>query len=375
MRNLFLVVLFALGFITKAQKRTADSLYAIGDYSAALQSYKNIPQTAAVAFQIARVYKVLGNYNNAATFYGTGLKTDSLNVLATFEYGKLLLDDNKKQDAKKVFDKLILKHPKTSAYYFYAGKAVDDSDHLQESIPLYEKAVELNPEFSIARNALVTNYLLNRKYLYGVDSAIEGLKYDPNDITMYSLLAQCYYHYGNYVKAIVNFEKVATAGLATEGIYKLLGNAYYQNNDFQKAIDTYKTVLNKKEDAAVYMMISKAYLQLKDYKNALGYIETAVVLKQPKLNEEYKQLAMIFRKTEQTKQELEYLKKAKSEDPNDAIAAYWYCTAYDRYYSDITSKINVYEQFLKDFPNDPYEALTKQRISDLIKQRFLEVKK
>lgn len=70
-------------------------------------------------------------------------------------------------------------------------------------------------------------------------------------------------------------------------------------------------------------------------------MRTAVILKQPKLRQEYMQLATIYKAMNDDKKVLEYLKKAKSEDPNDPVIAYQYCLGYDRYYADKAMKIKT----------------------------------
>ena len=70
--------------------RAADSLYALGNYSAAINKYakdgsKNAQQ------QIARAYHAIGNYEKAITQYEHLVRRDSLLQIARFELGKLYL--------------------------------------------------------------------------------------------------------------------------------------------------------------------------------------------------------------------------------------------------------------------------------------------
>jgi tetratricopeptide (TPR) repeat protein len=359
-----------------AQRHIADSLFASGKYTEAIANYKNVNPSAYNSFQIARIYSQLGNNTKAVENYKSGLEIDSLNVTARFEYGKALLATNKKNEALTVFDNLVKEQQTTAAYHYYLGKAKESMEGASAAIPHYEQAVVLNPEFANARTELITGLLMTRDFNKAIAVAQKGLKLSPDNIVLHSLLGQCYYYNNEFKDAIKHLKIVDEAGLITEGLIKILGAASYQERLYKDSIAYYEIGNNTfLQSSASYMMIAKNHLKLENYKEAISNMDAAIVLKQPSLNQEYMQMAAIYYQMEDDKRMLEYLKKAKIEDPNDGVSAYQYCQAYDRLYTDITTKINNYKDFVERFPKDPYVDLANARISDLTKERFLQPKK
>ena len=376
MRQLVFVFAIISSLPLVAQQQTADSLFAAGKYTEAIATYKKSKPTAYNSFQLGRIYRQLGNYTNAVANYKKGFLIDSLNTIARFEYGTLLFAASKKQEALTVFDKLIIEQPATATYHYHKGKCVEAIHGARDALPFYQKAVDINPDFTSARLDLITGLLLTRENARGIAVAKTGLALSPDYIVLHSLLGQCYYHNGDFKEAITHLQIVRAAGLATEGLVKMLGEASFQEGLYKESIAYYEAVNNEfSQSTAAYTMIAKNYLKLRDYKNAISNMETAVVLKQPKLNQEYVLLATIYKAMNDDKKVLEYLKMAKSEDPNDPVIAYQYCLGYDRYYADRAMKIKTYEEFIDRFPKDDYVNLAAARISDLKKELFLQPKK
>jgi tetratricopeptide (TPR) repeat protein len=103
----------------------------------------------------------------------------------------------------------------------------------------------------------------------------------------------------------------------------MLGDASFQEGLYKESIAHCETANNEfSQNSAAYAMIAKNYLKLGDFKSALSNMGTAVVLKQPKLSQEYVQLATIYKAMNDDKKVLEYLNKAKPEDPKDPMIAY-----------------------------------------------------
>ena len=88
-----LCIIFLGLFITKSDAQSlastvADSLYALGSYTAAINEYAKIDDAAA-QHQIARAYNAMSNYSKAIIQYKSVIKKDSSNILAKFELGKI----------------------------------------------------------------------------------------------------------------------------------------------------------------------------------------------------------------------------------------------------------------------------------------------
>lgn len=259
---------------------------------------------------------------------------------------------------------------------YYLGKCEVSLNSHGAGIPHFERAVRLNPEYITARVDLVTHLILTNDFTKAIAISQQGLKLNPDLMVFHSLLGQGYYLTNDFKNAITHFKIVDEAGLLTEGLLKMLGAACYQNGLYEDSI-SYYTRANEdfSPSSASHLMIAKSYVRVGNFQQALSNVNSAIALKRPGLNQEYLQMATIYYEMKDDKRMLDYLIKAKNEDPNDGVSAYQYCQAYDRLYTDKTAKINNYTDFVQRFPNDPYAPLAKARINDLTRQRFLETKK
>ena len=100
LKTIFYIVLASVCFKTEAQSsalKIADSLYASGNYSNAINQYAKAG-TPRASLQIAKVYNVIGNFEKAILQYENVVAKDSSLILAKFELGKLYvkIKDNKK---------------------------------------------------------------------------------------------------------------------------------------------------------------------------------------------------------------------------------------------------------------------------------------
>lgn len=77
-----LVVLNGCLFLqSQNSKRLGDELYAVGNYSKAIELYKMVEDLDSVYDEIARAYLAIGNYGEALSYYEKALKAHPDNSL------------------------------------------------------------------------------------------------------------------------------------------------------------------------------------------------------------------------------------------------------------------------------------------------------
>jgi tetratricopeptide (TPR) repeat protein len=114
------------------------------------------------------------------------MTADSVNVVATLEDGiKMYPDDNQSlmeslidfyvkkgqaNEAISYLDKVIVKNPSQPVYYFVKGALLDNQGKIDEAKALYEKAIELKPDYYMAYyNIGVMYYNKSREYYKQAD--------------------------------------------------------------------------------------------------------------------------------------------------------------------------------------------------------------
>jgi len=123
----------------------ADSLYSMGNYSKAIETYKTHPIKEEVLESIAKAYEALGNFDEAILYYDSALDYDQENSLLKYDYAKLLARTKQYKKAGSFFTELINSDDQNPNFYYELGlvheKQVDTLGLAQKS---FKTAFELD---------------------------------------------------------------------------------------------------------------------------------------------------------------------------------------------------------------------------------------
>ena len=371
MRSVLLILLVLISLSLNAQKEQiilADSLYATGNYTKAINAYAELGTTKA-GFQIARAYNAIGNYDKAIAQYQAVLKKDAKQQLVAFELGKLLLKTNKALAAKELFESLSITNPLNPEYHYHLGEAIRARDDMDKSIPFYKKAIAVDSTHLRSLFKLSKYYLVKRETDSVLTYTTQGLDFYPEDVALLNLKALAYFHNEEFSKSVPLFEQILALGKEEIFVFMKLGYAYFKTWEFEKAKKMYAAALLIEDDhAGAFFELGNLYLKNRQLDSAQINIKRAIEVQIPYLVEEYETLARIERQKENLKGALEYYKLAHKEDP-DLPRLYWQiCALYDQLNESPTKKLAYYERFLKKYG-------TEQRyLSEMVQKRISELK-
>lgn len=346
----------------------ADSLYATGNYTKAINAYSELGTTKA-GLQIARSYNAIGNYEKAIAQYSSVLEKDTKQQLAQFELGKLLLKTNKASKAQALFEVLSLENPMNSEYHYQLGEAIRAWDDMDKSIPHYKKAIQVDSTHLRSLFQLSKYYLVTREKDSVLSYTNKGLAYYPEDVALLNLKALAYFNNEEYRKSIPAFEKLLALGEQKLFIFMKLGMAYFKTWELEKAKKMYAEALIIEDDHAdAYFELGQVYLKNRQLDSAEIAIKKSIEVQIPYLAEEYETLARLERNKENLKGALDYYNLAHIEDP-ELPRLYWQvCVLYDQLYKDPAKKLTYYERFVNMYG-------TEQRyLSDMVQKRISELK-
>ena len=179
------IVFITLIFISKvgAQSSTfaiADSLYQVGNYSKAIQSYKKLENNSYTSTQIAKAYKALGNSKKAIENYEKVLRVDSLNTLVLYDYGKLLFSAGKLEKSLVIFEQLQLKDTLNPNFHYQIGLAKEGLQQ-EDFIDSYEKAFQLDPQHQKSSYKIIKNYIETKDFDKAKEIIKIGLQNNEDD--------------------------------------------------------------------------------------------------------------------------------------------------------------------------------------------------
>ena len=375
MRHIYIFILFLIMFRTEAQTSVlnlADSLYATGNYSKAIEHYKSYKTPSEVYNKMAKSYVAIGNYDEALKNYEAHISANPTDALTTFEYAILLSQTKKNKEASMVFKDLVTMDSKNPNYHYQLGLALEKMND-STAIESYRSTFQLDSTHQKAIYKIAKDFLQKGKNQLAEDYADIGLKTYENNLELISLKAQNYYLKENYKNAAMWFEKLIALGESSEFVHEKLSLCYDHLYEFEKAIEQRQLALNyNPSDAVAIYVIGTYYFELSDFVNAEKYIKDALKLMDSPMDAEYAQLAVVLNSQKKHDEAIAALKKAIKENPENIGVEFMLVLTKDRYYADIDSKIEAYEDFKRRFPSDNYTEYIDARISKLKNEKFIK---
>lgn len=398
MSRFYLFIFLLIASQAEAQEvsalAVADSLYAVGNYSAAIENYERIPsKEESVYLKLARAHQAKGTLDDALINYvKAASSTDE--VIAMNEYGKLLITKGKFKEADSVYTKLISVYKTNPEFYYQRGRANENmprdiklnvSDSTVDNTPIlfsylkdYQKAVALDSTHQKALSELATFYLKRKDFRMVEKLAFKALESYPTNVEIIGTLAQSYYYKGWNEETITWFEKLLELGQSTQFIHEELGNAYFKNRMYEKSIEQYLEALDfSPEDWYLHSILNKLYNYTEEVDKAEMHGLAALEFKDLPLSDEQYTLARTYELKKDWKNAMKYVNFSLKENPKNKNAEYTKVIVADNYYEDRRAVLKLYEDFIKKYSDseyakyDPVLRLARERSDKLTREIFM----
>ncbi|MFK7833618.1 MAG: tetratricopeptide repeat protein [Winogradskyella sp.] len=353
-------------------KEQADDLYANGNYTKAIATYKSVSNLDDVYDNVAKAYIAIGNYGEGVNYYEKATQANTDNLLLKYEFAKLLTKTKKYPKANQLFNALIVSDSMNPNYHYELGVVLEkqkDTAALQRFITTYElDGTHQKAIFKIAKY-----HLMKREFIIAHQFIDRGLESYDTNVELISLKAQTYYYQEYYTKAIVWFKKLLDLGEQSEFIHEKLSLSYARNSDYEDAIYHRKQVLKfSPNDPNALYVIGLYYEKLNDFEKAEEYVSKALVLKDQSLSDEYQKLGTILNRQKKYDKAIKAFQKSLKEDPSNIMSEFFILRTKDEFYADLDSKIKLYERFMTKHPKSPFIKFAERRLKDLKEEKFLE---
>ena len=348
----------------------ADSLYATGNYTKAINHYAKEGSVKA-SLQIARAYNAIGNYKKAIVQYQSVVDQNPDFQIAGFELGKLLIKAGKYDEAIKRFSSLVFMGKDNPEYQYFLGEAFRELDKPDSSLVAYKNAIRIDSTHLRSLFQLGKYFMIKRETRRALGYIEKALEFYPEDIMLINLKALVLFNDAAYEKAIPWFEHILELGEAKKYVYEKLAYCHYKNWDFEKAKAMYRIVLDMNpENPETYFNMAEAYRKNKQLDSAEVFIKKGMDVQKPIFAKGYSLMADIARQKNDLELALKYYKLAHNEDPKNAISYYRICTVVDQYYKDPKVKLEYYERYIERYGKDKsfFSSVVSKRISKLKKE-------
>ena len=359
-----------VGYPQSPNMEKADSLYAIGHFSEAINAYAKEGSKNA-RLQIARAYNALGNYDKAIIEYEAFLAKEPTLAIARFELAKLQLKTKK---LKAAFDNFatLAKDSDNPEYHYYLGRIKQlNGDPIAANVD-FRKAVKTDSTHLKSIFALGKFFVAAKQKdsaLYYID---KGLFFYENDVSLINLKGLAYFNNGQYERAIPYFERLLQLGEEKPFVHKKLAFAYLRDWQFEKAKKMYHRLVNTpNHEAQGYSGLGDVFLKEKELDSAQFYIEKYIKELTVSFEMEYADLGRIARLRGDTKKAIAYYTKAWEENKQNPMFYYQVCILVDEYYQDPQMKLRHYQKLLTDFDN--LMPFIKERAQKRVKELKEEI--
>lgn len=391
----YLILIFLNGIIFKAEAQSsaltvADSLYAVGNYTKAIQQYQLVPdQNAKITLQIARAYKGIGNKKAALEAYKNSLEQNSEQPVAATEYGRLLITRREFVIADSIFEALTKKHPDNPEYFYQRGRALKQLEKKKDtarekkvrlkSEVAFSKAIQLDSTHIKALYQLGLHHLTHRDYPIVEKICLKAFESDPDNAEMVNIHAQNFYLRGYYFEAIIWFEKLIDLGQSTPYIHNSLGASYRKKNMRQKAIDQYEILLNlDDEDYGIHHILAELYGRVNDIEKAEYHAKQALYFKDLPLDDIYYTLGIAYQFNKKFEKAIKQYYLVLKVDPKNIELNHRIAVCADNYYEDKKEVVKLYEDFIEKFKERKeyrakyYISIAEKRLTMLKEELFLK---
>lgn len=214
------------------------------------------------------------------------------------EMGDILYQQEKYQEAKENFEKLLKSYPLTGdekfSLYLKIGDCYEKLDKITEAIKMYQLAMKKGKTSSLCRR-IGWAYFRKGEISKSLTFTNEGIvlarkeKMKKEESNLFHTLGSIYLHQGDYSTSISNFtyalriEKNTSNLIGMAGTYTNLAIAYFKMNKYEESIKKYHQALSLyknlnllKGEARVYQNIGLTYYLLNNPQKAEEYYNKAI---------------------------------------------------------------------------------------------------
>ena len=372
--NLLMLLFFITTNVASAQisSEKGDELFALGNYSKAIDAYKKSGSLKKVYDKVAKAYIAIGNFGEGLSFYKKAIEANPDNNLLKYEYARLLRRTKKYGHAKRLLEKLIVTDSLNPNFHYELG-LVHENQGDSIAIKAFNKTFVLDMTHQKAIFKIAKHNIKKRKFELAHHFIDKGLESYKDNVELISLKAQSYYYQEYYTHAVVWFKKLLDLGEKSQFIHEKLSLSYAHNSDYEDAIYHRKEALKYNPyDANAIFVIGSYYQRLSNFEKAEECYKKSLLLRDVSLSDDYQKLGFVLNRQKKYRDAIEAYKKALKEDPTDIVTEFYIIKTKDEYYEDAEAKIKLYENFLKKNEKSPFTMYAEKRLEELRKEEFLQ---
>ena len=184
-------------------------------------------------------------------------------------------------EAEAAWHSVLRVHPSDAEAYAHLGLLEARQQHYDAAVPLYRKALALDPAMPDLRLNLGLSLFKSGSLKAAIDTLSPLLKgaapSSPDAMRLEILIAMAHYGLGEYAAAVPYLRKVTAADPQNLPYRLLLGQSCMWSKQYQCVLDTYHQILElNAESAEADMLAGEALDQMQNHQGAMDEFRAAV---------------------------------------------------------------------------------------------------
>ena len=309
------------------------------------------PENVTLIGEVADCFALLGNNQDAISYYEAALTIDSTNLVMAGKLGKVYINLKDYKNAYSTFSS-VYRLDSTNVFWnkqlAYCAFRVFKRE---EAVHLYEKVLQTNPRDHMSYLNLINCYNWKKEENKIMAAINKGLTEFPNDPDLLYEKAMFFYKTKRYGPAMVQFEKYLN--VEKQPVYETLMNygiATYFAGFEEKALEIFGELYSQNpNDPLVLYYQSLCYKKLKDFEQSEKLMIWAIEGSTPDyVSEMYHHLGQIYGQQRKFKESVDALEKSYKMNPGKVEVLFEIATTYEEFNSNKTLALNYYRIYLKE---------------------------
>jgi len=242
---------------------TAESLF--------LFCLKKDPSNSAAMYELAKIYRLMKNYNKALMFAKKAVEIDAQNIWYQQLYGNILQNTGDYSNAAKVYENLIKDNPDKYDFYFQLADLYIHEKKYNEALKIYnnlENKTGVTEDVSLQKEKIYFFLKKPEKAIKEIDNLIEKF---PKETKYLGLKAEIYISENKDENAFEIYNKILLMEPNNPFVHLSLADYYQNKGDNEKSFEEIKLAflnpelnIDKKISILLkYFTITEKYTDLK----------------------------------------------------------------------------------------------------------------
>lgn len=200
-------------------------------------------------------------------------------IKALFKKAKELEQLKKYEEAIELYKKAVEVDPELSIAYLLWGQSLRRLGRYEDAIEKYTLALNVDTEFASAYWGWGACLRELERYDEAIDKFQKTTVIDPKDAAAYGAWGDCLRSKGQYSKAEEQYKKAIEADSQYDDAYRNWGRCLYMQNKYEEAIEKYKLALKiDPNSSGAYWGWGACLRELKRYDEAIDKFERLVTI-------------------------------------------------------------------------------------------------